>query len=295
MKDIAVLIVNYKTPALVKRCIESILSQEDVRFEIVVIDNHSQDESLERLREFGAKIKLIANTENKGFGAACNQAYKASEARYLFLLNPDASLLTHHDLFRAVRFMDNHPEYGLVGTQIVDAENHLQTTVWDHYPRQDQSGIDFSHLPGEWATVLGASMIIRRDAFSKVSGFDEQFFLYAEETDLCLRLRKQGYMIGYCEEITVSHIGGASEKSAPSADVARRKKSAKYLFYTKHYSKPFVIKIIKKDLKHARFHLWKLKIKKLFGGLNENEAARFARHQVSYELAKAYLQKSLRE
>ncbi|EKD70719.1 MAG: hypothetical protein ACD_46C00428G0002 [uncultured bacterium] len=289
MKDISVLIVNFNTAELVKKCIESILKQRDVRFEMIVVDNHSHDESVSILREFGSDIKLIVNQDNKGFGAANNQAFRQSGGRYLFLLNPDAICLTELDLYHAVRFMDNHPECGLAGTRIIDSENHLQTTAWDHYPRQDQAQIDFSGLPGTIATVLGASMIIRRDAYAKVGGFDEDFFLYAEETDLCLRLRKQGYMIGFCDDITVQHVGGASEKSYPREDVIRRKKSAKYLFYSKHYHANDVIRMIKHDLNHARFHLWKLKIKKLFFKLNAEQQAKLTRHLVSYELAKAYL------
>lgn len=290
MKSISILTVNYKTPELTRACIESVLEQQAVDFEMIVVDNASNDESVSVLNALTDKIIFIPNNENVGFGRANNQAFKKSSGKYLFLLNPDARLLNKNDLANAVKFMDEHPEFGLVGTRIVDGDGNFQNTISDHYPRQKQCSADFSHLPGKWACVLGASMVIRRDAFEKVNGFDEDFFLYAEETDLCLRMRKAGYEIGYLENVTVSHIGGASAKKLPSAEVVRRKKSAKYLFYKKHYPKNDVIAMAKKDLRTASRSAWFLSLKKKLFGLTAKQEHQLARHKISQEIAKKFLQ-----
>lgn len=291
--NISVLIINYNTAELVKACIESVLKQRDINFEIIVVDNQSRDASLAVLQQFGAQIQLIANNQNLGFGKANNQAFAKSQGEYLFLLNPDAVLLTDLDLYHAVQYMQTHAEYGLIGTRIIDSANQLTVSASYHYPRQKQTQADFSHLPGEWATVLGASMVIRRDVFANIGGFDEQFFLYAEETDLCLRIRQAGYAIGYCEAVTVQHIGGASEKSNPPAEVIAKKKSGKYLFYRKHYPTADVIKLVKKDLWYARWHLVRLSLRKWLFGLNKKQAAKWVRHQVSCQTAKEFLSKSV--
>ena len=183
-----------------------------------MVDNNSKDNSVAVLQEFLPGITLIANPDNKGFGKANNQAFKSSRGRYIFMLNPDAVCMTNQDLAHAAAFMDEHQQDGLVGTRILNANHQLEKTAWHHYPRQTQTQADFSSLPGVYATVLGASMIARREVFEKVNGFDEDFFLYGEETDLCLRIRKAGYSIGYCESVTVMHIGSASERTNPGEE-----------------------------------------------------------------------------
>jgi N-acetylglucosaminyl-diphospho-decaprenol L-rhamnosyltransferase len=287
--DVSVLTVNYNTADLTPKCVQSALDQQGVTREVIVIDNASVDDSVKELQKFGDKIILVPNKDNLGFGKANNQAFRLSSGRYLFLLNPDANFLTVNDLQNAVRFMDEHPDYGLVGTRIVDSQGKHVVTISNHYPRQKQTTTDFSHLPGEWATVLGASMIIRRDVFEKLGGFDEDFFLYAEETDLCLRIRKAGYKIGYNDEVTVHHVGSASVRTSPPEHVIRRKKRAKYLFYSKHYSKTEVIEMAKKDLCHAKWHLWRLMLKKKVLGLNSSEERKYGRHKVTVEVAKEVL------
>jgi GT2 family glycosyltransferase len=289
MIDISVIIINYNTAELVKKCVESVLSQRHVSYEIIVVDNHSHDMSVATLQQFGANITLIPNADNIGFGKANNQAFQVSRGRFLFMLNPDAMCLTDLDLYHAVQFMESHPQVGLAGTRITDRSGQLESTVYYHYPREKHTMVDFSHLPGEIACVLGASMLARRDVFERVRGFDVSFFLYAEETDLCLRIRQQGYRIGYCESVVVSHVGSASERNIPTEEVKRKKKMGKLLFYRKHYPLADVIKMVKCDLKNARFRLFFLSVIKLFFGLNKNQESKYKQYKVSYELSKNFL------
>ncbi|VVC76355.1 N-acetylglucosaminyl-diphospho-decaprenol L-rhamnosyltransferase [Aquicella siphonis] len=289
MIDVSVLVVNYNTSALVKKCIESLKNQREVRFEIIVVDNNSQDDSAAVLKQFGDDITLVLNTDNKGFGTANNQAFRLSRGRYLFMLNPDAVCTDEMNLFHAARFMDAHPQCGLAGTRIVNDEGQIEHTVFYHYPREKQTRADFSSLPGKIATVLGASMLARREVFEKINGFDESFFLYGEETDLCLRIRKAGHEIGYCENVTVRHVGSASEKGNPREEVIRKKKAGKLLFYQKHYPLQDVASLVKQDLRHARFHLFRLSLLKLCFGLTPRQDGKYRQHKVARDLALHFL------
>lgn len=293
MIDISVLIVNYNTADLVKKCVESVLRQCDIRFEIIVVDNSSHDHSVAALQSFGSDIILIANADNRGFGSANNQAFHVSRGRYLFMLNPDAVCTSDHDLYQAVQFMEAHPACGLMGTRIVNAQDKVEKTAYDHYPRQKQTRADFSKslakLPGRFATVLGASMVARRTVFETAQGFDEGFFLYGEETDLCLRIRKAGYEIGYCESVTVKHVGSASEKGNPREEVMRKKKAGKLLFYKKHYPAADVKRIVRHDLWQARLHLFRLSILKMLVGLNSSQQAKLRHQLVARDLAQDFL------
>jgi GT2 family glycosyltransferase len=124
------------------------------------------------------------------------------------------------------------------------------------YPGERYLKTGLPQLPGKIAWVLGASMFVRRECFAAVKGFDEEFFLYSEETDLCLRLRKAGFRIGYVPEVLVTHVGGASERGRPAYDVWKRKIDGLYLFYEKHYSNSDKMRLINRDLRRARLQLF---------------------------------------
>lgn len=268
--DVSVIVVNYNTADLIPSCLNSILKQDDVNYEILVVDNHSDDDSLQVLKDYESQIKLIPNETNRGFGRANNQAARLATGRFLFFLNPDAALTSSKDLKTLCDYLENN-NYGLVGTRIVNRNEQTELTAFDHYPHQSQTNYDFRSLPGEIASVLGASMFMRHNLFDELNGFDEEYFLYAEETDLCLRIRKAGYAIGYCNEVTVQHIGSASERKNSRIDVMRKKKMGKYLFYRKHYPKRDVIAIANRDLANARRKLWVLRLIKVLIGLNDNQ------------------------
>src|SRR3990167_5851563 len=125
MIDVSVLIVNYNTADLVRQCILSVLKQRGVQFEIIVVDNCSHDNSVSVLQSLTPQITLLANVNNLGFGTANNQAFNISKGRYLFMLNPDAVCLNEQDLFLAVQFMDQHPQYGLMCTRIIDSQGQI--------------------------------------------------------------------------------------------------------------------------------------------------------------------------
>lgn len=282
--DVSILIVNYNTADLISSCLNSILQQEGITYEIIVVDNRSEDESLQVLKDYEKQITLIANKDNKGFGRANNQAARIAKGNFLFFLNPDATLKTTDDLENLVNYFEKNA-YGLVGTRIVNREEQVELTAFDHYPHQSETHGDFRSLPGDIASVLGASMFMRRSVFEELNGFDEDYFLYTEETDLCLRVRKAGYAIGYCNEVTVQHIGSASERKTPPLEVIRKKKLGKYLFYRKHYPARDVLAIAKRDLGNARRKCWILRITKSLIGLTESQQLALQQQVMLMELA----------
>lgn len=286
--DVSVIVVNYNTAELISLCIDSILMQTDVNLEIIVVDNASQDNSLMILRRYGARITLIENPVNVGFGRANNIAARQARGQYLFLLNPDATLQCPNDLQHACAFMETHPQYALAGTTVLK-KTGVSTPKLD-YPGEKYFPHKFQGLPGTIAWVIGASMIIRRDAYTAVSGFDEDYFLYGEETDLCLRLRQKGWPIANITEVVIQHVGGASEKTSSTQALWTKKQQGLYLFYRKHYAPEEIKILLKKQRRQATWRRNYLGIKRCLLRLNEKEAIKYERYQTVLSLCRRFEQ-----
>jgi len=255
--DISIIIVNYNTADLIKGCIDSVLKQKNIGFEIIVVDNNSKDNSLEVLKGFGNKIVVISNKDNLGFGKANNQAFTSSSGKYIFLLNPDAVLTTEDSLKKLVNYMAENNTIGIVGPKVVkDQKISLPQKC---YPAEKYLKKPLEKLPGNIAWIIGASMLIRREVYEKLKGFDEAYFLYGEEADFCLRARRAGWMIGYAEDITVEHIGGASERTTTTREYWQKKQAGVILFYKKSYGSIEAENLIARDIKLAKRKLFWLK------------------------------------
>ena len=239
--------------------------------EVFLVDNASGDGTAEIVRAKYPSVHLIANDSNRGFSAANNQAIPLCRGRYLFFLNPDAEL-TGGCLETAVRYMDENPRIGLAGTKVVYPDGSMQETISRRYPGQKHTADELKGLPGAIACVLGASMIARADLIRAIGGFDEDYFLYGEDQELCLRIRQQGFEIGYIGEAVVRHIGGHSERASASADRWRRKTLAEYIFYRKHYKPETIRRISREDRLKARWRTLTIPLTLPF--LRDGEAAR---------------------
>jgi GT2 family glycosyltransferase len=260
--DISVIIVSYNTVSLTLSCLDSLRSTGDAG-EIFVVDNASTDRSVEAIRERFPAVTLIANPQNRGFGAANNQALKICRGRYVIFLNSDAAV-KEDTLQKAVAFMDAHPQTGLAGARILNPDGTLQESVSYRYPSEKFTRGETTGLPGEIACVLGAFMIARKSLLDELAGFDEDFFLYGEEQDLAWRIREKGFSIGYIEEAEVFHWGGQSEAQTPKAKVFRKKLKAEYLFYAKHYRPQTITRIKRSQKRKAIFRLITLKLEAPF-------------------------------
>lgn len=252
--DISVIIVSYNTADLLIKCLDSITSQGDINYETIVVDNASSDETREAVKNHPSHVKLLANETNVGFARANNMGWKVSGGSYLYFLNPDT--VVHPGTFEAiVEFMEANPEIGLAGTSILNPDGSTQSSVEKRYPGQRHAKNDLKGLRGDIAWVLGASIAVRRTTFEQLGGFDERFFLYAEDIDLCLCGRRKGWEIGYIQNAGVTHLGGQSEKNQPSAEVWRKKLFSEILFYRKHYADRAVKAIIRSNILQAYWRL----------------------------------------
>ena len=239
----SIIIINYNTKNLLRACLSSVLAYNFNNAEIIVVDNNSQDESVEMLQsEFADKIKLIVNQTNFGFGAANNQAAKVAQSKYLFFLNSD-TLMWEDILPRLFGFLETYQQVGIISPQLLLEDDTMQLYAYGKFPtisnsifkrlnKIKETGEDY--LPVDW--VSGAALIIRRELFAKLSGFDEKFFMYFEDMDLCQRVKDAGYQVMVSKPDKLVHLGGKS-----LAQHAQRKRyyyqSQRY-FYRKHYGRP---------------------------------------------------------
>ncbi len=252
---LSIIMVHYRTPELLIDCLRSIAHQDFRSLEVIVIDNENSPRLPEQWEAYPFSFKFIQNTENIGFGQAVNQGAELAKGEILFLLNPDTLLLTPNILSDLLSFHQAHPEFGLIGPRIADQAHGTLL------PRLSYPGLKyvktplFQNLPGHIAWLLGAAMLIPKPFFDRIGGFDPDYFLYGEEVDLCLRLRQAGFAIGYCEEVEISHVGGASEKATPEYDYWLKKQSGLYLFYGKHYPESVRRFLIRRDLRRAQVRL----------------------------------------
>ncbi len=253
--EISTIIVTYNSAGQIIPCVHSLLDQTGVDFEVLVVDNASQDTTLAELKKFGQKIQAIASPQNLGFGRGNNLGFAASKGRYIYLLNPDARLIGAVALKELCQYMDANPRWGMAGTAVRSADGGEESRPATEYPGQRHVSCDFSQLPGGIAWVVGASMVIRRELYEKLGGFDPEFFLYSEETDFCLRMRKLGFEVGHISKVAVEHVGGASEDRHDPYGSSARKLRGLILFRQKHYAPSDCVWLAKRDLRRARFRM----------------------------------------
>ena len=290
MINLSVIIVNYNTASEVIACIHSLLKQQALNFDIWVIDNASADGSAARLTaEFGTRIHLIQNTTNDGFGKANNIAASQARGEYLYFLNPDTVLPDTHGLATLYQYAVNHPESGLVGSKVVDSKTKHVIKAATHYPHQRhlKHTAGLNTLPGAIAWIQGSSMLMKKSLFNQLNGFDPDYFLYAEETDLCLRVRKAGHEIHVCLDVTVEHIGGASQRHEKIAAMRLKKQQGLYLFYQKHYHPTDCRHLAQRALTHS---CWKIRYLRCLQYFKRVPSTALIRQRVIHQAAQSFLQ-----
>ena len=260
---ISIIIVSFNTKHLIDRCFESVKnSVGNLDYEIIVVDNMSKDGSYDYIREKYPEVKLIQSGGNIGFAAANNLGYKSAEGEYIILLNSDA-FMVEDGLKKAAEKMEKDKTIGLAGVKLIGEKGEWQPSarsfpgiftefvtisgLSNKYPKSKLFGkVDMTYCDQnrdifcDW--VPGAFSIIRREAIEKAGFFDERFFLYYEEVDLCKRIKEAGYKIVYWSDIKVIHIGGGStsvfsEKlvSKSGMQMTLWRLQSQYLYYRKNY------------------------------------------------------------
>ena len=262
MPDASIVIISFNTRELLRECLSDLYRQQGISFETLIVDNASRDGSADMVADEFPMVRLIRKTVNLGFAAANNAAFPLARGRYVVLLNSDA-FLKPDALAQGVRLMDAHPRTGIAGGRLVGRDGSWQpaarmspsvlndfltlTGLAAKYPRSrffgraDRTWSDPSQAASvDWVT--GAFAIIRADALRRVGDFDERFFLYYEEVDLCRRFRAAGYEVSYWPGIVVVHLGGESSKtmehlsmSRTGAQIALWRMRSEFLYYRKHH------------------------------------------------------------
>ena len=284
MTDISIIIVSFNTADLTVACLESVLASKQVVTEVFVVDNASKDGSASVVREKFPAVHLIANMDNRGFGAANNQALRECTGKYVVFLNPDTTVESY-TLKTMIAFMDCHPEIGLAGPMVLNPDGSRQDSVSLRYPGHRYGAADLGALPGDIACVLGACQIASRKLLQEIGGFDEDFFLYGEDQDLCLRIRKRGLGIGFIPDAVIMHHGGKSERETPPAEVVRKKIRAEYLFYRKHYRKMTIERILKAQRRRAFWRIFSVRLLFPVVASKASYASKLARYRVIHEEA----------
>jgi GT2 family glycosyltransferase len=263
--EASVIIVSYNTRDILRRCLQSLYAAIGSRaIEVIVVENASRDASADMLEREFPQVQLVRSETNLGFAAANNVGFKLAQGRYVILLNPDAEVASGA-LDSAIRCMEASPRIGLAGGRLVDFDGRDQPSA-RRFPsllnevlvisglaaRFPQSRL-FGRFDRTWADpaqaarvdwVPGAFAIIRHEALRAVGPFDERFFLYYEEVDLCRRFQAASWQVWYRPDIVIRHLGGESSKTVENAEISSsgsqlvlwRMRSA-LLYYRKHHGR----------------------------------------------------------
>ena len=240
-----VAIINWNSGRRLRMCIESLLATTTTA-EILVIDNASGDASLESVQRFRHRVDFVRNSTNRGFAAAVNQAFHATSTSYVLILNPDVRAMPGA-VQLLQEFLDAHPRVAAVGGHVGEKylpkalptiaalvrENLGFPTVAAVYDRRPSA--DY-RLPLQVDQPAAAALMIRRDAYDEVGGFDEQFYpAWYEDVDFCRRLKTSGWEIYFAPAAQFLHEGGYSAEAMKSPDFLRSYYSNQLRYASKHF------------------------------------------------------------
>jgi GT2 family glycosyltransferase len=263
--DVTVVIVNYNVCTFLEQALESVTrAGGGLDLEIIVVDNDSVDGSVEMVRTRFPQVKLIANDKNVGFAKANNAAIREARGRYLLILNPD-TIVQEDTLDTLLRFMEGHPEAGMVGCRILNPDGTFARESRRSFPTPEiafykVSGLsrlfprsrrfaryNLTYLPEDEVcqvdALSGSCMFVRREAMDHAFSdpespgaglFDEDFFMYGEDLDWCFRFSEAGWKIYYTPETQIIHFKGESTKKG-EARYVRLFYGAMSSFVTKHF------------------------------------------------------------
>lgn len=257
MIDLSIIIVNYNVKEFLMNLLDSIRKAvNNLSVEVIVVDNASDDGSVDAIKEKFPEVKLIVNEKNIGFGAANNLALKEAKGEYLLLLNPD-TIVREDTFIEMIKFFKTHPDCGIAGCKVLNPDGTLQLACRRGFPGPWTS---FTKVMGlsklfpksrffakynltyldenqtyEVDAVSGAFMMMRKEVYEKIGGFDPQFFMYGEDLDLCYRAQKANYKVYYVHSTEIIHYKGESTKRS-KIDETKLFYDAMHLFVKKHFS-----------------------------------------------------------
>lgn len=254
-KKLSIIIVNFQSEQYLRKCLASLLRFNlGIDFEIVVVNN-DQKEKLDEVVEKFSGVALIDSPQNNGFSAACNLGVKKSQGDLLFFLNPDTEIL--NSLKPIIEVFEKNSEIGAIGPKLLGEDGEVQEwstgveislldLVRNNLGLSRSKKIWESLVARETAWISGAALLISRENFFKVGGFDEGFFMYFEDNDLCRRIRKTGKKLLYFPKVTIRHLGGKSTQD-PEKQKEHFFTSQDY-YFQKHFGvlQVFWLKLLRK-------------------------------------------------
>jgi GT2 family glycosyltransferase len=252
--DVTIVIVSYNVANFLNDCLYSIKKETRCSYEVIVVDNYSEDNTVEIVQNQHPDIKLIKNQRNEGFAKANNRGFKIAKGRYILMLNPDTVILDKA-IDKLVRFMDTHPKAGACGPKNFYPDLSLQHNC-HHFPslvmtffeclqlrrffpkkrlfgREQMTYWTYDEVRDvDWIT--GCSLMIRKTALDGVGFLDENYFIYSEECDFCYRLKQKKWKILFFPGASIIHYYGQSS-SAQNPHKAKAKTATRYYFESRYY------------------------------------------------------------
>lgn len=252
--DVSIIIVNWNTRDLLRKCLAAVSQHvHALKYEMIVVDNASKDDSIAMVRAEFPSVQLIENQENVGFARANNQAMRVSKGEFLLLLNSDAFVQTG-TIQTLVHALRNTHKAGAAGGLLVNVDGTFQSSYYDfptliselltlaglnrqvYWPEHPSHPARTAHeqvARVDW--VMGANFLVRREAVDAVGLLDESYFMYAEEMDWLYRMRKAGWHTMYVPTAITTHVGSASNTIGSPRKRINLAQS-KVLFFRKHYA-----------------------------------------------------------
>ncbi|MGI9527341.1 MAG: glycosyltransferase family 2 protein [Weeksellaceae bacterium] len=275
---LSVIIVSYNAVSYLDQCLESIIQYKIPNIELIVWDNNSTDRSILNLKAKYPEVQFYFNEINLGFSKGNNCAVEKARGEYVLILNPDTAILSNTFFSDILSFADNHPEMGVAGVRMINANGEFLPESKRNLPNVRNSisklfKLNFSQTKPYYATHLaedevgpvevlsGACMLMRRQNYRKVGGFDERYFMYGEDIDLSYTMLQNGFQNYYLGNLTLLHHKG--ESTVKDKKYLDRFYGAMALFLEK-YEKPnnlilYYLALLGVKLKHS-IALLKLKL-----------------------------------
>lgn len=250
--DLSICIVNWNSRDVLQHCLKSIYDfSDDIVIEIIVVDNNSSDNSCQMIENNYSKVVLIKNDKNIGFGKANNIALTKCRGEYILILNPDI-IIRQNSLKEMMDFLYSNSSIGCIGCKLLNLDGSIEDSYYTYFPtpsselkerllinrfiKKDNRNIAFEKKPIRVSWIVGACMMFQKEVLILMGGFDEQYFMYSEDADLCFRLIKNDYQIFYLPYIEMLHYKAySSDRQSKSYFSTVLQKESRYRFMHKNY------------------------------------------------------------
>lgn len=243
---VSIIIVNYRSEQYLDKCLASVYRASDPRQREIIVVNNDREADLCWLVKKYSEAKFFNCEKNSGFGAGCNFGAKKAGGDILFFLNPDTQFLNDYVNFVINKFAESEKNVGIIGPRLVTDERKTQewcagkeSTFWrlikNNFGIVDSKKVWESEkeIFADW--VSGAALAIKKEIFEKINGFNEDFFMYFEDEDLCMRARNLGYAVVYCPKTFILHSGGKSRESLLKQKIQHARSTVYYLMKSQNY------------------------------------------------------------